>query len=64
MGRLCLSTLAWERLGIPPSELINVAREREVWAPLLELLPSDPTPDKRIDEDDSVVVFQIKLVRK
>ncbi|CAB1457291.1 unnamed protein product [Pleuronectes platessa] len=24
-----ISTLAWERLGIPPSELVNVARERE-----------------------------------
>ncbi|CAL8276249.1 unnamed protein product [Arctogadus glacialis] len=43
-----ISTLAWERLGISPSELVNVAREREVWGPLLELLPRDPTPDKRM----------------
>ena len=42
-----ISTLAWERLGIPPSELVNVAREREVWSPLLELLPPRPDPDKR-----------------
>ncbi|KAK0140494.1 putative uncharacterized transposon-derived protein F52C9.6 [Merluccius polli] len=39
-----ISTLAWERLGIPPSELVNVAREREVWGPLLELLPPRPDP--------------------
>ena len=38
-----ISTLAWEGLGIPQSELANVAREREVWGPLLELLP--PRPD-------------------
>ena len=39
-----IATLAWERLGIPPSELLNVAREREVWGPLLELLPQRPAP--------------------
>ena len=39
-----ISTLAWERLGIPQSELVNVAREREVWGPLLELLPPRPDP--------------------
>ncbi|KAJ8012365.1 hypothetical protein DPEC_G00041950 [Dallia pectoralis] len=39
-----ISTLAWERLGIPQSELANVAREREVWGPLLELLPPRPDP--------------------
>ncbi|KAJ7991217.1 hypothetical protein DPEC_G00295030 [Dallia pectoralis] len=39
-----ISTLAWERLGIPQSELANVTREREVWGPLLELLPPRPDP--------------------
>uniref|UniRef100_A0A6Q2XTH9 receptor protein-tyrosine kinase n=1 Tax=Esox lucius TaxID=8010 RepID=A0A6Q2XTH9_ESOLU len=34
-----ISTLAWERLGFPQSELANVAWEREVCGPLLELLP-------------------------
>ncbi|KAK3557834.1 hypothetical protein QTP86_003172 [Hemibagrus guttatus] len=34
--------LAWERLGIPPEELEEVAREREVWASLLRLLPPRP----------------------
>jgi hypothetical protein len=28
----------------PPSELVNVAREREVWGPMLELLPPQPNP--------------------
>ncbi|KAJ8012499.1 hypothetical protein DPEC_G00043460 [Dallia pectoralis] len=39
-----ISTLAWECLGIPQSELANVAREREAWGPLLELLPPRPDP--------------------
>ena len=30
--------------GSPPSELVNVARERELWVPLLELLPPRPDP--------------------
>ena len=30
-----ISQLAWERLGIPPEELVEVAGERAVWAPLL-----------------------------
>ena len=34
-----ISTLAWGCLGSPPSELVNVARKREVRGPLLELLP-------------------------
>ncbi|TWW59961.1 R2 Retrovirus-related Pol polyprotein from type I retrotransposable element [Takifugu flavidus] len=39
-----VSRLAWERLGIPPDELEEVAGEREVWAPLLRLLPPRPDP--------------------
>ena len=31
-------------IGIPPSELFNEAREREVWGPLLGLLPPQPDP--------------------
>ncbi|XP_071059967.1 anamorsin isoform X1 [Pseudochaenichthys georgianus] len=38
-----ISSLAWERLGIPQSELVDVAREKKVWGSLLELLP--PRPD-------------------
>ncbi|TWW74351.1 hypothetical protein D4764_14G0003520 [Takifugu flavidus] len=34
-----VSRLAWERLGIPPDELEEVAGEREVWDSLLRLLP-------------------------
>ncbi|KAK3516271.1 hypothetical protein QTP70_007251 [Hemibagrus guttatus] len=34
--------LAWERLGVPPEELEEVARERDVWASLLRLLPPRP----------------------
>ncbi|TWW81749.1 hypothetical protein D4764_01G0015640 [Takifugu flavidus] len=39
-----VSRLAWERLGIPPDELEEVAGEREVWASLLRLLPPRPDP--------------------
>uniref|UniRef100_A0A8C4TFR3 G-protein coupled receptors family 1 profile domain-containing protein n=1 Tax=Erpetoichthys calabaricus TaxID=27687 RepID=A0A8C4TFR3_ERPCA len=34
-----VSRLAWERLGILPEEIEEVAGEREVWASLLKLLP-------------------------
>uniref|UniRef100_A0AAQ4R3P6 Reverse transcriptase domain-containing protein n=1 Tax=Gasterosteus aculeatus aculeatus TaxID=481459 RepID=A0AAQ4R3P6_GASAC len=39
-----ISALAWEHLGIPHSELVDVDREREDWGPLLELLPPRPNP--------------------
>ncbi len=39
-----VSRLAWERLGVPPEELEEVSREREVWASLLRLLPLRPGP--------------------
>ncbi|XP_051936482.1 uncharacterized protein LOC127610385 [Hippocampus zosterae] len=39
-----VTQLAWERLGIPRGELEEVAREREVWASLLKLLPPRPGP--------------------
>ncbi|TWW62296.1 hypothetical protein D4764_04G0009430 [Takifugu flavidus] len=39
-----VSRLAWERLGIPPDELEEVAGEREVWASLLRLLSPRPDP--------------------
>ncbi len=39
-----VSVVAWERLGIPSSELVDVAREGEVWGPLLKLLPPQPDP--------------------
>ncbi|KAK3557745.1 hypothetical protein QTP86_000302 [Hemibagrus guttatus] len=39
--------LAWERLGVPPEELEEVAREREVWASLLRLLPPRPGSGKQ-----------------
>ncbi|PWA17309.1 hypothetical protein CCH79_00010422 [Gambusia affinis] len=42
-----VSRLAWERLGIPPEELVEVAGEREVWAALLKLLP--PHKRKKMD---------------
>ncbi|TWW54485.1 hypothetical protein D4764_0145930 [Takifugu flavidus] len=39
-----VSRLVWERLGIPPEELEEVAGEKEVWAFLLRLLPPRPDP--------------------
>ncbi|TWW76575.1 hypothetical protein D4764_13G0012370 [Takifugu flavidus] len=39
-----VSRLVWERLGIPPDELEEVAGEREVWASLLRLLTLRPDP--------------------
>ena len=37
-----ISSLAWERLRIPQSELVDMAGEREVWGSLLKLLPPQP----------------------
>lgn len=34
--------LAWEPFGVPPEELEEAAREREVLESLLRLLPLDP----------------------
>ncbi|TWW76599.1 hypothetical protein D4764_13G0012610 [Takifugu flavidus] len=34
-----ISRLAWEQLGVPSEELMEVAGERAVWASLLKLLP-------------------------
>ncbi len=39
-----ISVLAWKCLGIPQSELADVARKREVWGPLLKLLPLRADP--------------------
>ena len=39
-----VSRLAWERLGVPPEELEEVARDRDVWVSLLKLLPPRPDP--------------------
>ena len=40
-----VSRLAWERLGVPPEELEEVTRDRDVWVSLLKLPP--PRPDSR-----------------
>ncbi|TWW75398.1 hypothetical protein D4764_13G0000600 [Takifugu flavidus] len=37
-----ISRLAWERLGVPPEELMEVAGERAVWVSLLKLLSPPP----------------------
>ncbi|TWW71147.1 hypothetical protein D4764_17G0006300 [Takifugu flavidus] len=37
-----ISRLAWERLGVPPEELMEVAGKKAVWASLLKLLPPRP----------------------
>ena len=39
----CISTLAWEHLGLPQVEVVNGALERDDWKSLLEMLP--PRPD-------------------
>ena len=39
-----ISRLAWERLGVPPEELVEVAGERAAWASLLKILPPRPGP--------------------
>ena len=31
-----------------------LTKEREIWGPLLELLPRNPTPDKQFEDKDEV----------
>ncbi len=47
--RDCIFALSCECLRIPQSELVDVAREREEWGPLLKLLPLRPKPRKAVD---------------
>ena len=42
-----VSRLAWERLGVPPEELEEVAGDRDVWVSLLKLLPPRPDPPEK-----------------
>ena len=41
-----VSRLAWERIGVPPEELEEVAGDRDVWVSLLKLLPPRPDPQR------------------
>ncbi|KAL3996575.1 transmembrane protein adipocyte-associated 1 [Sarotherodon galilaeus] len=45
-----ISRLAWERLGVPPDKLEEVAGEREVWASLLGLVPPRHGPGEVEDQ--------------
>ena len=38
LEKLYISRLAWERLGVLPEELVDVARETNIWIFLLRLL--------------------------
>ncbi|KAF7663362.1 hypothetical protein LDENG_00212460 [Lucifuga dentata] len=44
-----ISWLAWECLGVPQKELEGLAKDREVWAGLLNLLPPRPGPRRAED---------------
>ncbi|KAK5610350.1 hypothetical protein CRENBAI_006553 [Crenichthys baileyi] len=43
--------LAWERLGLPPKELEEVSREKDVWGSLLSLQPTWPSLGGAEDND-------------
>ena len=38
-----IEDLGWNRLGLYPSEMMDVMEDREVWQLNLELLPQQPT---------------------
>jgi len=54
LGRDPGERLAWERVGVPPEELEEVAGDRDVWVSLLKLLP--PRPDTGEAADDGWIV--------
>ena len=43
-GPITLRDLGWNRLGLPPSEMMEVIEDRKVWWLNLELLPRQPSP--------------------
>ena len=42
--------LGWQRFGVPPEELEEVAEDRYVWVSLLKLLPHDMIPGEAADD--------------
>jgi len=42
-----VSRLVWDRLGVPPEELEEVAVDRDVWVSLLKLLSPRPDPPEK-----------------
>ena len=65
-----VSRLAWERLGVPPEELEEVAGDRDIWVFLLKLLPTRPDPRRSgrywmdgwsANNDVDVIIFYFTL---
>lgn len=52
-----ISKLARERLGIPQTELVDVAWKGKIWVPCLNLCPRDPTPHKQLKMRDERRLF-------
>lgn len=46
-----ISCLAWEHLSVPPDELEEMARERDVWVSPLGLL--FPTTQPQVEEEEN-----------
>ena len=42
-GPITLRILRWNRMGLRPSEMMEVMEDREVWRLNLELLPPQPS---------------------
>ena len=57
-----ISSLAWERLGIPQSELVDAAGEWKIWGSLLKLLPRNPTLDKRLTMDGCIFLNNVNML--
>lgn len=45
-GILQITQVVWKHIGILSEEQEEVSGEREIWASLFRLLPSDPVPNK------------------
>ena len=56
-----IEDLGWNRLGLRPSEMIEVTEDREVWRLNLELLPPQPPTEKRTMKKEEEKIKHIKI---
>jgi len=49
-----IEDLGWNRLGLQPSEILEVVTDRDVWRLSLELLPRNPHGHERTLKEEEV----------
>ena len=47
-----IKDLGWNRLGLYPSKMMEVVKDREVWRINLDLVPASPTEKRTIRKEE------------